>query len=336
MLPVSRCKNAESTLDTEQALSQRMGSDQVCTSIYLDPARLVQMLAAVTGQAEPEIIQRILQENRNLGSTVWRELQSRQIVPYRWSNDLTEFYQTTSAFLFESLVWNRSSLKQQMRNWILDFVEREFRRPCRLLVFGDGMGFDSTCFAQAGHQVSYFEVSGKAFEFAKLLFEYCRCDVDMLTEITQLKTGQYDVVICLDVLEHIPAPAATVELLAAALAPDGRLIVHAPFWYLAPSVGTHLAANRRFSGDTRWLYRAQGLRPTDASLAWNPIAMAKSSSTRYPSWQARWRLAVGGGLLSIGRYWSTPHVMITKWMLARSLGPWLEMERLAEGQSCSS
>ncbi len=304
---------------------------QAFTSIFSDPAKLVNMIARVTGIAEDDVVQRILCEHRDLGSTVWRELQERGIEPFVWSDELIDFYQSTTSFMFESLVWNRSSLKQQMRDWITNFIEREFQRPIRLLVFGDGLGFDSAWLATAGHQVSYFEVSNRAIGFAQQLFEYYRCEVEMLTESSQIKTENYDVVVCLDVLEHIPEPQETVQLLKAALTPNGRLIVHAPFWYLASSVGTHLAKNRRFSGEVNALYRAQGLRPIDASLFWEPIVLAKTTSQRYPSRLASLRLKVGGGLLAIGRYWSTPHVMIVKRMLARSLAPWPEMERLVEG-----
>ncbi len=301
--------------------------------VLSDATTLAQFAAQATGLTEREVATRLVQENARIGGSVWHELAERRIVPYQWSEALDEFYETTIAFVFESIIWNRSSLKQQMRKWIVNFLAREYsHRPLQILVFGDGLGFDSACLANAGHQVSYFEVSQKAIGFASRIFHECNCAVDVMTTVEQVHAKKYDAVVCLDVLEHVQDPVKLVELLASVLKIDGRLIVHAPFWYLAPSVGTHLASNRKFSGDVRRLYRPQGLRPVDASLFWNPIALAPLKVDRRNhgfNLSARLRIALGGGLLWIGRFWSLPHTIITGWMLARTLGKWPEMERVA-------
>lgn len=296
-----------------------------------DAAKLVQIVSDVTGLSQAEAAHRLLAENRQLGSSVWCELQERQIAPYEWSAALGEFYATTIAFVFESIVWNRSSLKRRMRRWIADFLAREFDRPVRVLVFGDGLGFDSAFLASAGHEVSYFEVSEKAIRFARLAFQEVACEVEMLTDAERIPSRRYDVVVCLDVLEHVPDPVGMVERLVAALAPAGRLVVHAPFWYLASSVATHLASNRRFSGDVRRLYAPHGLRPVDAALFWDPLALARTTEVGKVSLAARLRVAFGGLLLSVGRVWSLPHILIVKGMIARSLDEWPAMQRLANG-----
>jgi len=302
-----------------------------------DAATLVQFASEATGLDAGEVAKRLVEENARIGGSVWQELQERKIAPFQWSEALVKFYQTTIAFVFESIVWNRSSLKQQMRQWIVDFLQREFRGPVEVLVFGDGLGFDSACLAAAGHNVSYFEVSQKAIGFATNVFKACDCEVQVLTAMEQVHAKKYDAVVCLDVLEHVPDPVQLVELLTSVLKPEGRLIVHAPFWYLSSSVGTHLASNRKYSGDVRRLYRPNGLRPVDAAMFLNPIALAPASSAtsgldagfrRQSAW-SRLQMGLGCGLLSIGRFWSLPHALITGWMLTRSLGKWPEMEQIA-------
>ena len=304
-----------------------------------DAATLVQFASEATGLEATVVAGRLVEENARIGGSVWRELKARKIAPFQWSDALVEFYETTIAFVFESIVWNRSSLKQQMRQWIVDFLQREFNRPVDVLVFGDGLGFDSACLAMAGHRVSYFEVSQRAIGFATNVFRACDCEVQVLTKIEEVQASKYDAVVCLDVLEHVQDPVQLVELLASVLRPEGRLIVHAPFWYLSSSVGTHLACNRKYSGDVKRLYQPNGLRPVDASMFWNPIALAPVLSAtresglnvglrRRNAW-SRLHIGFGGGLLSIGRFWSLPHAVITRWMLSRSLGKWSEMEQIA-------
>lgn len=239
---------------------------------------------------------------------------------------LEDFYVETTAFLFESVVWNRSSLKQELRHWITSFIKSKYDRPLDVLVFGDGLGFDSAHLAAAGHRTSYFEVSERAIGFATKVHAACGQQVELLSSIDQVRSKSYDVIVCLDVLEHVPDPAGLVQFLSSIMRPDGRLISHAPFWYLAPSVGTHLAANRKFSGDWKSLYRSAGLRPIEANLFWSPIVLAKATTTT--SLMSQLRVAMGGWLLSIGRVWSVPHVFIVKRMLKQSIGPWPDMERL--------
>ncbi|MFO0818352.1 MAG: methyltransferase domain-containing protein [Pirellulales bacterium] len=299
------------------------------SGFYGDAEKLVQIVSEVTGLSPTETTQRLLTEYRNLGTSVWRELQERRITPYQWTDELTDFYASTNAFVFESIVWNRCSLKQGMRCWIADFLKRQFSRPLRVLVFGDGLGFDSAFLALAGHQVSYFEVSRKAVQFAQQLFAATKCDVEMLTDVSQIREQMFDVVVCLDVMEHVPDPPGTVELLVAALTPHGQLIVHSPFWYLSPKVGTHLAANRRFSGDVRRLYKPYGLTPVDSRWFWDPLALARITTDPQPKLSTRLRLGIGSWLLSVGRLWSWPHVMIVERMLTNGTKEWPALERLA-------
>jgi len=298
----------------------------VVNDLLNDAERMVRLTCEATGFSRDQVARQFIKESASLGSTVWNELNDRGISPYTWSSALENFYVDTTAFLFETVVWNRSSLKQELRQWITAFLRSKYDRPLDVLVFGDGLGFDSTHFAEAGHRTSYFEVSERAIRFATKVHEACGQQVELLTSIAQVRSKSFDVVVCLDVLEHLPDPAGLVQLLSSILRPNGRLFSHAPFWYLAPSVGTHLASNRKFSGDWKNLYRPAGLRPIEANLFWNPIVLAKEDTTM--NLASRLRVAMGGWMLSLGRIWSIPHVFIAKRMLRRSIGSWPEMERL--------
>lgn len=302
-------------------------------AILADAARLVKIVSEVTGLSATESIRKLLAENARLGETVRNELKDRCIAPYEWSTKLVDFYATTDAFIFESVVWNRSSLKRQLRHRIGDYLASQFNRPVRVLVFGDGPGFESVYFAAAGHEVSYFEVSQKAIRFAQKLFAATGSDVCILTDLSQIGDKRYDAIVCLDVLEHVPDPPNTVRSISAALAPHGCLIVHAPFWYLAPSVGTHLARNRQFSGDLGRLYRPHGLMPVDASWFWDPIVLSRNPTNFPQSLSARLRIFLGGLLLSVGRHWSWPHITIGNWLLSRGRDRWPAMEQLANNQN---
>jgi len=196
-------------------------------------------------------------------------------------------------------------------------LQREFGRPVHILMYGDGLGIDSFYLTQAGHRVESFEVSQACVRFAETIFAAGGIDVRIHRVLDELPPEHFDVLICLDVLEHIPDPPALVEQLSQTIRPGGCMIVHAPFFYVHPAVCTHLRSNRKYSGDIRRLYSRAGLRLVDGRLSWDPIVSRKagdpassSSRFRWRPWLIRWT----GLFLAIGRYWSTPHSIMAQRM----------------------
>ena len=140
---------------------------------------------------------------------------------------------------------NRMLAKNNMRTWIARHLHEAYPNSARVLTYGDGLGFDSLYLAQAGYQVDYFDVSTHGAAFAGRMARDFNADVNILPSVDDVEAGAYDVVVCLDVLEHIPTPNETVAFITKALRPGGRFVVDAPFWYLRPAAGTHLRSNRK-------------------------------------------------------------------------------------------
>ncbi len=97
------------------------------------------------------------------------------------------------------------------------------------------------------------------------MFEQNGVSVTHIPDLQGLKDGEFDVVVCLDVLEHVPLAAGhDPVLLLLARAPGGFLITHSSYFYLEPYHPTHLASNRRYAGDDA-MFRPRGsIRTTDA------------------------------------------------------------------------
>ncbi|MDZ4851211.1 MAG: methyltransferase domain-containing protein [Pirellulaceae bacterium] len=297
----------------------------------LDDARtLVHWMAAITGEEERTIAIRLREEHRNVGFNVRQAMDAQRLEYYQWSEKLEEFYNTTDAFLFETIVWNRSPLKQEMRRWISHSIEQRFRSPIRLLSFGDGLGFDSLYFAKRGHQVDFFEVSENSRRFASQLFSNEDCKVRIIEKLTNIAPESYDVVVVLDVLEHIRVPEACAGALAKLLRPGGYVYTHSPFWLLTPSVPTHLIENQKYSGDLRRLFGVHGLRPVNARTMWNPIELQKTQQSQFfrRPLSASLRIWLGGYLLWWGRFWNAPHIAVVNWLFASKQIRWEELEEM--------
>lgn len=273
---------------------------------------LIELIAKITGESLAQVCARFRQEHYHMGSNVSSALRAAGIKPFVWCAALAKFYETTDAFLYETIVWNRSSLKNNLRAWIGNYLAQ--RPPQRVLAFGDGLGIDSYYLASLRHEVTYCEVSQTCQLFARGLFDYSSIQVTMLNNPEHLRPESFDVIICLDVLEHIPEPARTVAWLSGLLRSGGELIVHAPFHCISSNTPTHLVENVCYSGETKTLYRLHGLEPVNGRLFWNPLVLRKTNS-RCDGLHRPWQVRAGSLLLRVAKYWAWPHLIVGNLLL---------------------
>lgn len=241
-----------------------------------NPQQMSELISSVTGEPTEQVLERLHDEFRYPGSEVGSDFKGHGLTPHVWDDGLVEFYQQTDAFLYELSMWNCNRLKRRMR-----LYTRRALQPLRsgdpkldVLTVGDGLGFDCLSLARAGHRTTYFEMPGYSSRFAKTLFGDSGVDIPMITNPTAIPHKAFDAVVCLDVLEHVPDPAAMVGDLVGYLRDDGLLIAHAPFYLIDATYPTHLRANRRFSGDLT-LYGRHGLKLVDAAPFWNPLVLSR-------------------------------------------------------------
>ncbi len=275
-----------------------------------DNRRVVGLIAAVTQEPSAVVAEQLWQEEHDLGKYHREEFRRRGLAPHAWGEGLERYYREVSAWLPAYVVWNRRPEKLQMRTWMGRYLSREASSRLRVLTIGDGAGFDSLYLAQCGHDVTYFEVSAHAVDFARRLFDLSQQTIQVVRDTSAIPAEHYDAVVCLDVLEHVPDPRVLVAEMTGFLRPGGQLIVHAPFFLVNEDCPTHLECNRKYSGDLRRLYRSQGLRPVDARFFWNPLVLEKLSPQAAPrqrNWIRLLRLHLAGLLLAVGRVWPWPH-----------------------------
>ena len=99
----------------------------------------------------------------------------------------------------------------------------------RVLDFGCGGGILTEALAKAGANITGIDMAPKSIEVAKL--HRHESDLDIEYQLTNLEdyaashAGEFDVVTCLEVLEHVPSPAAVIENCKAVLKPGGHLFL---------------------------------------------------------------------------------------------------------------
>ena len=99
----------------------------------------------------------------------------------------------------------------------------------RVLDVGCGGGLLTESLARAGAEVTGIDLAPGMIEVARLHAAESRLDIDYrftsAEELARESPGRFAVVTCMEMLEHVPDPAAMVATLARLLSPGGTLFV---------------------------------------------------------------------------------------------------------------
>jgi SAM-dependent methyltransferase len=94
----------------------------------------------------------------------------------------------------------------------------------KILDFGCGVGSHGIFCAEMGAQVDFLDVKGPLYDYALWRISRRKLTIgSVLYPENVLPTAYYDAIICLDVLEHVANPVASLVCLAEALKPNGYL-----------------------------------------------------------------------------------------------------------------
>ncbi|GAA4713304.1 bifunctional 2-polyprenyl-6-hydroxyphenol methylase/3-demethylubiquinol 3-O-methyltransferase UbiG [Sphingomonas lutea] len=114
------------------------------------------------------------------------------------------------------------------RHWQVD---EHLRRPLEgksALDVGCGAGLLAEPLARMGAKVTAIDATPEVIAVARDHAAGQGLEIDYRQGDVQALDGQYDLVTCLEVIEHVADPAAFLRALAARLAPDGLLILSTP------------------------------------------------------------------------------------------------------------
>jgi len=112
----------------------------------------------------------------------------------------------------------------------LKFVEeRADVSGARVLDLGCGGGILSESLARAGAEVVGIDIAPKVLSIARLHLHESGLEVDYQQEtaeqLARKKPGQFDIVTCMEMLEHVPDPASIIDSIQILLKPGGHVFL---------------------------------------------------------------------------------------------------------------
>lgn len=183
----------------------------------------VQDLVAFTGLSFDEVCERVLLKAGDprhfTGEYKWESPSS--------PNELNWFYRAGRGYLFGNA---------SRPEWEALAVLPPLGEGARALDFGGGIGQSSLAIAERGFSVHYFDISVVQAEFVRFRAKIHSANIQIVDpyyngrfNYLDCLPGNYQYVLCQDVLEHIPRYPVVLGVLVQKLQPGGLLVEYSPF-----------------------------------------------------------------------------------------------------------
>jgi SAM-dependent methyltransferase len=216
----------------------------------------LELLAEVTGLSEDACLDRLRSYRFEEVAAAWRR--SGPATPA----EVRRFYGETDLYLWELLAWNGSAEYERYRRRVDGLAARWPAAAFpRALDYGSGVGTAALQLAQLGYDVTIADIAGPTLAFARERLRRHGGEAHVLEveAVPSLPREHFDVVVCFDVLEHVPDPGEAARSLAGALKRGGGAAIVASFNAQGDQWPHHLSAGGARFGDHRWRLYLQRL-----------------------------------------------------------------------------
>lgn len=224
---------------------------------------VVNELVELTQLSENEVKERVWMEALNRTWNVPKAAKDFGVDFHIYNEKMEEFYRKTDAFIFELMVESCREGKIKVLEKIKERIGLMQKGRLNILMFGDGVGSDTIYLHSFFGETSnfwYFDIpESKTYEFAIKRFKKRGMSLKICGNIDELPQNFFDVIVCLEVLEHLPNPLELISRISIYLKNGGKVFITESFDSVTDNFPTHLKSNLRYSGYTPLLFMKNNL-----------------------------------------------------------------------------
>jgi len=197
---------------------------------------------------------RLLKAGKKAFHMMWNALEPRT------DEEIIRFYEVSPFNVFSLAYWHMRRHQRRFRRRVIAHCYG------KVLDYGGGIGDLCTELAKRRFDVTYGDVKGKNMEFAQWRFMKKGLNVKVIDLVRdQGLLEQYDTILCLDVMEHVPDPKNTLNTISQRLKPNGKLIITN---LTCPGPTKQNPTHRQISFDAKQLLNSLGIFVTDKEWLW--------------------------------------------------------------------
>lgn len=155
----------------------------------------------------------MLKLGSRLNSDLWKTLNPKS------EEDIRKFYEISPFYVFDLVYWHARIRQNEFRKEVIKIAKGD------VLDYGGGIGDLCVELVKKGYNVTYADMYGKTFDFAKWLFERRKVPLEMINLSKDDLTKKYDTIICIDVIEHVQDQKDLLKKFCKHLKTGGYLII---------------------------------------------------------------------------------------------------------------
>jgi hypothetical protein len=159
--------------------------------------------------------------------------------------EITNFYIQTDAYVYELMAANH--IVQTLYSYYVLCDKLKTLNVGSVLDYGAGAGTLSILFENLGYSVTYADLPGKLFDFAKWRFAKRKINIPMINLMKQKIKPEFDCIVSTEVVEHVVDPIGLIKIFQSILKKNGTLVVSESCEY-TKDFSSHLENNKKYGG----------------------------------------------------------------------------------------
>jgi len=139
--------------------------------------------------------------------------------------EIIEFYKKCKNYIFDLAAWHEKPYKMKWDLDLIKIVKSVNPMAKTVLDYACGIGSNGFLFYEAGFDVTLADLESFSLDFTKFIIKKYNLSIKVIEIDKEEIKNKFDVILCLDTLEHVLNPKKLLEKLVFYLNPKGKLFL---------------------------------------------------------------------------------------------------------------